>query len=100
LVKSIADASGTVLADATMKPIQGNMVDDKGVFTQIDRAGVFNIASNRGKDLVNAIIRIIIALAAAIALAFLLEYLDNSIRDERDANRILDLPVLGAIPKT
>lgn len=99
LVKAIADASGTVLADASMKPIQGSMVDDKGVFTQIDQAGAATIASNRGKDVLNAVIRVIIGLAAAIAFAFLLEYLDNSLRDERDAARVLELPVLGAIPK-
>ncbi len=40
-----------------------------------------------------------LGVVAAIVLAFLLEYLDNSVRDERDAKRILELPVLGAIPK-
>ena len=35
----------------------------------------------------------------ALALAFLLEYLDNSVRDERDARKVLDLPVLGMIPR-
>ena len=100
VAKAIADASGIVLADASMKPIQGTMVDDKGVFTQIDRVGPANTTSNRGKEILNAIVRVIMGLAAAIALVFLLEYLDNSVRDERDANRILDLPVLGSIPKT
>ena len=100
LAKSIADASGTVLADASMKPIQGAMVDDKGVFTQIDRVGPANTTSNRGKEFLNAVVRVIMGLAAAIALVFLLEYLDNSVRDERDANRILDLPVLGSIPRS
>jgi capsular polysaccharide biosynthesis protein len=38
-------------------------------------------------------------LVLALALAFLLEYLDNSVRDERDARRVLDMPVLGTIPK-
>jgi capsular polysaccharide biosynthesis protein len=100
LAKAIADASGTVLADASMKPIQGNMVDDKGVFTQIDQVGPSNTTPNRGKEILNAIVRVIMGLAAAIALVFLLEYLDNSVRDERDAKRILDLPVLGSIPRS
>jgi len=99
VAKAIADASGIVLADASMKPIQGTMVDDKGVFTQIDRVGPANTSNNRSKEILNAVLRVLIALAAAIALVFLLEYLDNSVRDERDATRILDLPVLGAIPK-
>jgi capsular polysaccharide biosynthesis protein len=99
VAKAIADASGAVLADASMKPIQGKMVDDKGVFTQIDRVGPANTTPNRGKEILNAIIRVIIGLAAAVAFAFLLEYLDNSLRDERDAARVLELPVLGAIPR-
>jgi capsular polysaccharide biosynthesis protein len=100
VAKAIADAAGVVLADAKMQPIRGDMVDDKGVFAQIDQAGVFNIQSSRSREIINAIVRVIIAVAAAIALAFLLEYLDNSVRDERDATRIMELPVLGAIPRT
>lgn len=99
LAKAIADASGIVLADAKLKPIRGTLVDDKGVFTQIDQVGPGDINSSRSKDIINAVIRIIIGVAAALALAFLLEYLDTTVRDARDANKILDLPVLGAIPK-
>jgi capsular polysaccharide biosynthesis protein len=100
VAKAIADASATVLADAKMQPIKGDMVDDKGVFSQVDRAGIDNISSNRGSQIINAIIRVIIAGVVALALVFLLEYLDNSVRDERDANRVLELPVLGTIPRT
>jgi capsular polysaccharide biosynthesis protein len=100
VAKAIADASATVLADAKMQPIKGNMVDDKGVFSQVDRAGIDNISSNDSSRIINAIIRVIIAGVVALALVFLLEYLDNSVRDERDANRVLELPVLGTIPRT
>lgn len=100
VAKAIADASGAVLADAKLVSIQGKMVNDEGVFTQIDQAGPFNTTSSRSKDIINAIIRVIIALALAIALVFLLEYLDNSVRDERDASKVMELPVLGAIPRT
>ena len=99
VAKAIADAAGVVLADAKMKPIRGEMVDDKGVFAQVDTAGIFNIQSNRSREIINAIIRVIIAIALALALVFLLEYLDNSVRDERDASKVMDLPVLGAIPR-
>lgn len=100
LAKAIADASGMVLADAKLKPIRGPLVDDKGVFTQIDQVSPGDINSSRSKDVINAIIRVIIGVAAALALAFLLEYLDTTVRDARDANKILDLPVLGTIPKS
>lgn len=43
-------------------------------------------------------IRVLLALLAGIALAFILDYLDTSVRDARDAER-LGLRVLGEIPK-
>lgn len=43
-------------------------------------------------------IRVLIALLAGIALAFILDYLDNSVRDARDAES-LGLRVIGEIPK-
>ena len=98
--KAMADAVTTVLTDAKLKPLKGTMVDDKPVFSEIDEATLDEIKSTRGKDLTNAAIRVIVGLVAALALAFLLEYLDSSVRDERDAARVLELPVLGTIPKS
>jgi capsular polysaccharide biosynthesis protein len=99
LAKAIADAAATVLTDARLKPVRGQLPDDRAVFAQIGRVGMDNIASSRGRDLLNAAIRVLIGVAAALALAFLLEYLDNSVRDEHDARTLLDLPVLGTIPR-
>ena len=99
VAKGVADAAAIVLADAKMKPIRGEMVDDEGVFAQIGRAGIDNIQSSRSKEIINAAIRAVMGLVLALALVFLLEYLDNSVRDERDARRILEMPVLGTIPK-
>ena len=95
---ALARAAATVLTELRLKPIEGQRIDDKPVFTQID--GYQGDESSRAaKELTNAAIRVIIGLAVALALAFLLEYLDSSVRDERDARRVLDLPVLGAIPR-
>ena len=95
-----ANTIGTVLTDARLKPIKGPMVDDKPVFTEIDEATSDEIKSSRTKEVINAAIRVAISIAAALALAFLLEYLDTSVRDARDAENLLDMPVLGAIPRT
>jgi hypothetical protein len=100
LTKAVADAAGMVLTDARIQPVRGDMVDDLARFWQLDRIGLANIESSRSQDVLNAIIRVIIGLVAALALVFLLEYLDNSVRDERDAAQVLDLPVLGAIPRS
>jgi capsular polysaccharide biosynthesis protein len=95
----LAEASAKVLTELRLKPVSGTMADDKAVFTQIDAASPETIKSSTSKDLINALIRFLIGLALALALAFVLEYLDNSVRDERDARNVLDLPVLGTIPR-
>jgi len=48
---------------------------------------------------INIMIALIIGLMVGIGLAFLLEYLDNTIKDEREAERLLGLPVIGSVPK-
>ncbi|QNU03870.1 YveK family protein [Peribacillus butanolivorans] len=49
--------------------------------------------------LLNIAIAVVVGLMAGIGLAFLLEYMDNSIRDEKDIETLLDLPLLGSIQK-
>ncbi|MFE4810522.1 YveK family protein [Peribacillus simplex] len=49
--------------------------------------------------LLNIAIAVVVGLMAGIGLAFLLEYLDNTIKDEGDIERLLDLPLLGSIQK-
>lgn len=100
LSKAVSDAAATVLADARMKPIQGADLVDQALFSQIDLATMEEIQSSTSREIIAAIIRVLIGIVVALALAFLLEYLDNSVRDERDANRVLDMPVLGTIPKS
>jgi capsular polysaccharide biosynthesis protein len=51
------------------------------------------------KPLLNIAIALVVGLMAGIGIAFLLEYLDNTIKTEEDIQNILGLPVLGAIPK-
>lgn len=45
----------------------------------------------------NIAIAAILGLIIGIGLAFLLEYLDNTVKTEQDIEKLLDLPVLGAI---
>ncbi|MGG1486491.1 Wzz/FepE/Etk N-terminal domain-containing protein [Peribacillus castrilensis] len=49
--------------------------------------------------LMNIAIAVVVGLMAGIGLAFLLEYMDNTIKDEDDIERLLDLPLLGSIQK-
>lgn len=50
------------------------------------------------KPTLNMAIALVVGLMAAVGLAFLLEYMDNSIRTEQDIEELLGLPVLGVIP--
>jgi len=47
--------------------------------------------------MLNMAIGLVVGLMAGVGLAFLLEYLDNTIKSEQDIERLLELPVLGAI---
>ncbi|WP_375089638.1 YveK family protein [Peribacillus sp. RS7] len=49
--------------------------------------------------LLNIAIAVVVGLMAGIGLAFLLECMDNTIRDEKDIETILELPLLGSIQK-
>jgi capsular polysaccharide biosynthesis protein len=51
------------------------------------------------KPLLNMAIALVVGLMAGVGLAFLLEYLDNTIKTEEDIQNILQMPVLGVIPK-
>ncbi|MGE7587272.1 YveK family protein [Peribacillus sp. NPDC101480] len=47
----------------------------------------------------NVAIALVVGLMAGVGLAFLLEYMDNTIKDEDDIERLLELPILGSIQK-
>lgn len=49
------------------------------------------------KPVLNIAIALVVGLMAGVGLAFLLEYLDNTIKTEQDIEKLLGLPVLGVI---
>lgn len=50
------------------------------------------------KTKVNVAIALVLGLMVSAGLAFLLEYLDDSVRTEEDVKRVFDLPLLTVIP--
>lgn len=54
--------------------------------------------SDRVRRLLNVVLQTVIALFAGIALAFLLDYLNDRLRDAAGTGKALGLPVLGQIP--
>lgn len=55
--------------------------------------------SNRVRSLLNIALQTAIALFAGLGLAFLLEYLDNRLRDADAVRDALGLPVVGQLPR-
>ncbi|MED3955201.1 Wzz/FepE/Etk N-terminal domain-containing protein [Priestia aryabhattai] len=56
-----------------------------------------NVSPVKPQPLFNIVIGIVVGLIVGVGLAFLLEYLDNTIKTEQDIESILELPVIGAI---
>ncbi|MFJ8246337.1 YveK family protein [Peribacillus asahii] len=56
-----------------------------------------NPALVKPQPLLNIAIAIVVGLMSGVGLAFLLEYLDNTIKSEQDIEKLLELPVLGAV---
>jgi capsular polysaccharide biosynthesis protein len=56
-----------------------------------------NTSPIKPQPVLNIAIALVIGLMAGVGLSFLLEYLDNTIKNEMDVEKVLGLPVLGAI---
>lgn len=59
------------------------------------------VTDNQGpvkpKPLLNIAIALVVGVMTGVGLAFLLEYLDNTVKTEQDVEKLLELPVLGVI---
>lgn len=51
------------------------------------------------QPLLNIAIALVVGLMVGVGLAFLLEYLDNTVKTEQDVEKLLELPVLGTITR-
>ncbi|MFL8938379.1 YveK family protein [Rossellomorea oryzaecorticis] len=51
------------------------------------------------KPLLNIAIAMVVGLMVGVGIAFLLEYLDNTVKTEQEVEKLLGLPVLGSITR-
>ncbi|MGF2618150.1 capsular biosynthesis protein [Rossellomorea vietnamensis] len=70
-------------------------VDNVSVLAQAEVGE--NQSPIKPQPVLNIAIAMVVGLMASVGLAFLLEYLDNTIKTEQDVEKILGLPVLGSI---
>ncbi|GAB6431324.1 MULTISPECIES: YveK family protein [Bacillus] len=68
--------------------------------TVLSKAEVFdNQSPIKPRPMLNVAIAFIVGLMVAVGLAFLLEYLDNTLKKEEDVEKLLGLPVLGIVAR-
>ncbi|MDA1679373.1 MULTISPECIES: YveK family protein [unclassified Bacillus cereus group] len=68
--------------------------------TVLSKAEVMdNESPIKPKPMLNVAIIFVVSLMASIGLAFLLEYLDNTVKKEEDVESLLGLPVLGIVAR-
>jgi capsular polysaccharide biosynthesis protein len=94
--QKIADAAVKNLAENNSKYF-AQLGATGATVTVIDKPVVSRVGASL-REQMDIPIRVALALLAGLALAFILDYLDTSVRDARDAEA-LGLPVVGEIPK-
>ena len=60
---------------------------------------VENQSPIKPRPMLNLAIAFVVGLMASVGLAFLLEYLDNTVKKEEDVESLLGLPVLGIVAR-
>ncbi|MCM3763944.1 YveK family protein [Neobacillus niacini] len=83
-------------AEVFQKEITNIMnVDNVSILAKAEVAE--NPSPIKPRPLMNVAIAIVVGLMAGVGIAFLLEYFDNTIKNEQDVEKELELPILGII---
>jgi len=101
---SVQDSDPTVAADIANKTASIFQKEIKDIMN-VDNVSILakavvldNQSPIKPQPLMNIAIALVVGLMMGVGIAFLLEYLDNTIKTEQDIEQTLGLPVLGAIP--
>lgn len=79
---------------------ESNVTKDADVSNiRIVEKAVLPLSPVKPKKKLNLALSIIFGLMTGVGLAFLLEYMDRSLRTEEDVQRYMDLPVLSVVPE-
>lgn len=94
LARDIANATADVFKGEVAKIMN---VDNVTVLSKAEVAE--NQSPIKPRPMLNVAIAFIVGLMASFGLAFLLEYLDNTVKKEEDVENLLGLPVLGIVAR-
>ncbi len=99
-VKDTDPNQATKIVNKTAEVFENKIVD----IMNVDNVSILakavveeNQSPVKPKPLVNIAIAFVLGLMASFGLVFLLEYLDNTIKTEKDIKNKLDLPILGVV---
>ncbi|MDF2013275.1 YveK family protein [Priestia megaterium] len=96
-------ANATKIVNAVTKTFKKEIPRIMNVdnITILTKAGASeNPTPIKPNPLLNIAIAALVGLILGIGLAFVLEYIDNTIKREQDIEKLLGVPALGSIPKT
>ncbi|MCU5459099.1 Wzz/FepE/Etk N-terminal domain-containing protein [Bacillus cereus] len=94
LARDIANTTAEVFKGEVAKIMS---VDNVTVLSKAELSEA--LSPIKPRPMVNVAIAFVIGLMAAVGLAFLLEYLDNTVKKEEDVENLLGLPVLGIVAR-
>ncbi|MGP4947500.1 MULTISPECIES: YveK family protein [Bacillus] len=94
MARDIANATAEVFKGEVAKIMS---VDNVTVLSKAEVAE--NQSPVKPRPMLNVAIAFVVGLMAAVGLAFLLEYLDNTVKKEEDVENLLGLPVLGIVAR-
>ncbi|MFJ1137566.1 YveK family protein, partial [Bacillus thuringiensis] len=94
IARDIANATADVFKGEVAKIMN---VDNVTVISKAEVAE--NQSPIKPAPMLNVAIAFIVGLMASVGLAFLLEYLDNTVKKEEDVETLLGLPVLGIVAR-
>ncbi|MDA2513001.1 YveK family protein [Bacillus paranthracis] len=94
LARDIANATADVFKSEVAKIMN---VDNVTVLSKAEVSE--NQSPIKPRPMLNVVIAFIAGLMASVALALLLEYLDNTVKKEEDVENLLGLPVLGIVAR-
>ncbi|HHT7166321.1 TPA: YveK family protein [Bacillus cereus] len=94
LARDIANATADVFKGEVAKIMN---IDNVTVLSKAEVAE--NQSPIKPRPMLNVAIAFVVGLMASVGLAFLLEYLDNTVKKEEDVENLLGLPVLGIVAR-
>ncbi|HDR6300409.1 YveK family protein [Bacillus cereus] len=94
LARDIANTTAEVFKGEVAKIMS---VDNVTVLSKAELSE--ELSPIKPRPMLNVAIAFVVGLMASVGLAFLLEYLDNTVKKEEDVENLLGLPVLGIVAR-